>query len=50
MIFQRVPKGFVPNEDQGYFIIAVQAPSGASLEYTKHIDQQVQQILQNFRK
>jgi hydrophobic/amphiphilic exporter-1 (mainly G- bacteria), HAE1 family len=47
LIFQRVPKGFVPNEDQGYFIIAVQAPSGASLEYTKGIGQQVQKILQD---
>jgi HAE1 family hydrophobic/amphiphilic exporter-1 len=47
LIFQRVPKGFVPNEDQGYFIIAVQAPSGASLEYTRGIGQQVQHILQD---
>jgi hydrophobic/amphiphilic exporter-1 (mainly G- bacteria), HAE1 family len=47
VMFQHVPKGFVPNEDQGYFIIAVQAPSGASLEYTEGITQQVQQILQN---
>jgi HAE1 family hydrophobic/amphiphilic exporter-1 len=45
LIFQRVPKGFVPNEDQGYFIIAVQAPSGASLEYTKAICTQIQKIL-----
>jgi HAE1 family hydrophobic/amphiphilic exporter-1 len=47
LVFQRVPKGFVPNEDQGYFIIAVQAPSGASLEYTKRIGQQIQKILQD---
>src|ERR1700682_4529582 len=47
LVFQRVPKGFVPNEDQGYFIIAVQAPSGASLEYTKRIGQQIQGILQD---
>ncbi|MBZ5704034.1 MAG: multidrug efflux RND transporter permease subunit [Acidobacteriia bacterium] len=39
--FVRVPRGFVPNEDQEYFIIAVQAPSGASLEYTKKIGEQV---------
>lgn len=45
-VFVRVPKGFVPNEDQGWFIIAVQSPSGASLEYTKKIGQQVTQILQ----
>jgi HAE1 family hydrophobic/amphiphilic exporter-1 len=45
-VFVRVPKGFVPNEDQGWFIIAIQSPSGASLEYTKKIGQQVTEILQ----
>ena len=44
-VFQRVPKGFVPNEDQGYLIIAIQAPSGASLEYTKNIEKQIQQVV-----
>src|SRR5712692_6442163 len=44
-VFNRVPKGFVPNEDQGYLIIAVQAPSGASLEYTKSIGQQITAVL-----
>ena len=46
IVFQRVPKGFVPNEDQGYFIIAVQAPSGASLNYTKRIGQQITRIIE----
>jgi HAE1 family hydrophobic/amphiphilic exporter-1 len=46
-VFQRVPKGFVPNEDQGYFIIAVEAPSGASLSYTKRIGQQISKIIAN---
>jgi HAE1 family hydrophobic/amphiphilic exporter-1 len=46
LVFERVPRGFVPNEDQGYFIIAVQAPSGASLEYTKGIGQQIQHLLE----
>jgi HAE1 family hydrophobic/amphiphilic exporter-1 len=45
VVFQRVPRGFVPNEDQGYLIIAVQSPSGASLEYTRGIETQVQKIL-----
>ncbi|MGA8220140.1 MAG: multidrug efflux RND transporter permease subunit [Candidatus Acidiferrales bacterium] len=36
-VYQRVPKGFVPDEDAGYFIVAVQAPEGASLEYTTNI-------------
>jgi HAE1 family hydrophobic/amphiphilic exporter-1 len=44
-IFQRVPKGFVPNEDQGYLIISVQSPSGASLEYTKNIEKQIQDVV-----
>jgi hydrophobic/amphiphilic exporter-1 (mainly G- bacteria), HAE1 family len=46
-VFQGVPKGFIPNEDLGYFIIAIQAPPGASLEYTRNIGNQVQQVLKN---
>jgi len=45
-IFQRVPKGFVPDEDQDWFLIAVQAPPGASTEYTRGIENQVQAIMQ----
>jgi HAE1 family hydrophobic/amphiphilic exporter-1 len=44
-VFKRVPTGFVPDEDQGYFIIVMQAPSGASLEYTKGIGKQVANML-----
>ncbi len=44
-VFQRVPRSFVPNEDEGYFFIAIQAPPGASVEYTKNIGEQVQQAL-----
>jgi len=44
-VFTRVPTGFVPDEDQGYFIIVIQAPSGASLEYTKAIGKQVSDML-----
>ena len=44
-VFKRVPTGFVPDEDQGYFIIVMQAPSGASLEYTKGIGKQVAHML-----
>jgi len=45
LVFTRVPTGFVPDEDQGYFIIVIQAPSGASLEYTEAIGKQVSGIL-----
>ncbi|MFI5114637.1 MAG: efflux RND transporter permease subunit, partial [Terriglobales bacterium] len=47
-VFQRVPKGFVPNEDQGWAMVIIQAPSGASLEYTKKIGDQVSAITKNF--
>jgi hydrophobic/amphiphilic exporter-1 (mainly G- bacteria), HAE1 family len=46
-VFVRVPKGFVPNEDQEWFLIAIQAPTGASLDYTKKIGEQVSAVLSN---
>jgi HAE1 family hydrophobic/amphiphilic exporter-1 len=33
-IYQKVPTGFLPQEDQGYLMVIVQAPPGSSLEYT----------------
>lgn len=32
--FTRIPTGFIPNEDQGYIILSVLLPDGASLERT----------------
>jgi HAE1 family hydrophobic/amphiphilic exporter-1 len=42
--YGRVPQSFVPDEDQGYFITQVQAPAGASLQYTANIAQQAEQL------
>jgi len=33
----RIPTGFIPTEDQGYLIIAVQLPDAASLERTERV-------------
>ncbi len=44
-IAQAVPTAFVPEEDEGYFITVVQAPGGASLEYTDGIAKQVEKVL-----
>jgi HAE1 family hydrophobic/amphiphilic exporter-1 len=33
-LYTHVPTAFVPQEDQGYFLIIVQTPPGASLSYT----------------
>ena len=41
----RCPSSFVPDEDEGYFITIVQAPAGASLEYTTNIAKQAEQII-----
>jgi HAE1 family hydrophobic/amphiphilic exporter-1 len=44
-MFQIVPRAFVPEEDQGYFIVQVQAPAGASLEYTGNVARQAEKII-----
>src|SRR5467141_3770928 len=43
-VFGKVPQGFVPTEDQGFLIVAIQSPTGASLDYTRRIGQQVTAI------
>ncbi len=40
----RVPTGFLPIEDQGYLLAAVQLPDGASLERTQHVLDQVGEL------
>jgi hydrophobic/amphiphilic exporter-1 (mainly G- bacteria), HAE1 family len=40
----RSPTGFLPIEDQGYLLAAVQLPDGASLDRTQKALQQVEQI------
>lgn len=45
-LFRLVPGGFVPEEDQGYFLVNVQLPDAASLERTDRVTAQVEQILQ----
>ncbi len=40
----RVPTGFIPTEDQGYVMIAVQMPDGASLERTQNVMDRVSKI------
>ena len=44
-VYTRVPTGFVPDEDQGWFIINVQAPQGASAEYTSTALRQVETVV-----
>ena len=43
--YNHVPTAFVPEEDQGFIMILVQAPQGASLAYTTHIEEEVSGVL-----
>jgi hydrophobe/amphiphile efflux-1 (HAE1) family protein len=45
--FNKVPTGFIPAQDQGYFIVAVQLPPGSSLERT---DEVVREAVDKFLK
>src|ERR1700693_1266509 len=40
----RVPTGFIPIEDQGYLLVAVQLPDGAALDRTQRVLDQVSEI------
>lgn len=48
LLFRVVPGGFVPEEDQGYVLAAVQLPDAASLERTEAVMQQIEQIIAEF--
>jgi hydrophobic/amphiphilic exporter-1 (mainly G- bacteria), HAE1 family len=36
-MYQRVPTGFIPQEDQGYLMVIIQAPPGSSVGYTNNL-------------
>ncbi len=44
-MYRHVPTGFVPQEDQNYFIVVVQAPQGASLSYTTQVAHEAEKVL-----
>ena len=44
-IYGHVPTGFIPQEDQGYLMVIVQAPPGSSLTYTSALADQAGAII-----
>jgi len=44
-MYTRLPSSFLPNEDQGYLIVNVQLPPGATVERTTAVMQQVEGFL-----
>jgi HAE1 family hydrophobic/amphiphilic exporter-1 len=45
LVYQRVPRAFIPEDDQGYIMFIVQSPQGASLTYTRDICSKVEESL-----
>jgi HAE1 family hydrophobic/amphiphilic exporter-1 len=44
-VYQHVPTGFIPQEDQGYMMVIVQAPPGSSLTYTTSLSDRAGAII-----
>ncbi len=44
-LYTKMPTGFLPDEDVGYFMIVVQAPDGVSLEYTSKVVSKVEKVV-----
>jgi len=45
LLFKGVPGGFVPEEDNGYFLVNVQLPDASSLQRTDEVCRKVERIL-----
>ncbi len=43
--FMKVPAGFIPAQDQGYFIVVTQLPEGASLSRTDKVVQKISNLV-----
>ncbi len=43
-LYVRTPQGFIPEEDEGYLMVIVQTPQGASLEYTAAVCTKVEAV------
>ena len=48
LLFVKWPTTFMPEEDDGYFIVAVQLPAASSLERTEMVGKQIDQILMQY--
>jgi multidrug efflux pump len=45
VLVRRVPSGFIPTEDKGYFGLVIQLPDGASLQRTLAVTDRIEQYL-----
>jgi multidrug efflux pump len=47
LAFEKVPTGFIPQQDQGYFVAYAQLPDAASVNRTEEVVKQANQIMKN---
>lgn len=47
LLFTKVPGGFVPEEDQGYFYLVLAGPQGSSLARTQKIADEISQLVKD---
>ena len=45
LLYRKVPGAFIPEEDKGFFVLAVQLPDAASRQRTEEVVAQVEQIV-----
>src|SRR5258707_5438830 len=45
LLYQRLPRAFIPEDDQGYLMFIVQAPQGASLTYTRDVCGKAEEVI-----
>ncbi|WP_020471808.1 efflux RND transporter permease subunit [Zavarzinella formosa] len=48
--YQKIPTGFLPTEDEGYAIIAIQLPDSASLERTREVAERLNAICARYKE
>ncbi|QEL20209.1 efflux RND transporter permease subunit [Limnoglobus roseus] len=48
--YRAIPTGFLPEEDQGYVIVAVQLPDSASLERTREVADKLNEVLARYKE
>jgi multidrug efflux pump subunit AcrB len=49
LVYRSLPEGYIPNQDQGRFYIAVQLPDAASMERTQKVADHIAQVVRSVK-
>ena len=50
LLYVNTPTGFLPDEDQGYAIVAMQLPDAASLDRTREVTEAFTRVMQGYKE